>query len=140
MPRITATVEDRHEEILSSVDAESRSEAVRECIEAYEQVSKLEAEVSERVEELRTEYEGRISKYEGRITELEQEVERQQRERRQLLEQREENGDLVRFAKEQRSVVRQREDRERRHSEANLFRRAWWFVAGMPSDSRTIGD
>lgn len=138
MPRITATVEDRHEEILSDVEAESRSEAVRECIEAYERVSALEAEVSERAKVLRTEYEERISEYENRISELEQEVERQQRERRQLLEQREENRDLVRFAEEQRSVVRQREDRERRHSEANLFRRAWWFVSGMPSDSETI--
>jgi TolA-binding protein len=125
MPRITATVEDRHEEILSEVDAGNRSEAVRECIEAYERVSELEHQVSERAEEVRAEYEERVA-------ELEQEIERLNRERRQLLEQREENQELVRFADEQRSVVRVQREEERRRRRANIIRRTWWKVAGEP--------
>lgn len=59
-------------------------------------------------------------------------LERARRERRQLLEQREEKKELVRFAEEHRSLVRQQQERQ----SANMFKRAWWFVAGAPtSDS-----
>jgi len=64
--------------------------------------------------------------YEGQIDELGGEIERLNRERRQLLEQREENQELVRFAEEQRSLVSEQRDRQN----APVWRRAKWWVFG----------
>lgn len=70
--------------------------------------------------------------YEEQIDELGGEIKRLNRERRQLLEQREENQELVRFADEQRSVVRAQREEERRRRQTNIVRRTWWKVAGEP--------
>jgi Arc/MetJ-type ribon-helix-helix transcriptional regulator len=60
------------------------------------------------------------------VDELRQEVERLRRERRQILEQRTENQDLVAFADQRRSMLERREAR----LDAPLWRRAKWFVFG----------
>ena len=72
MPRLTITVTDEQAALLEELSGdggqyESKSAAVRDFIQAGE-----------------------------RVAELEQEVERLNRERRQLLEQRKEHGELVR--------------------------------------------
>jgi len=108
MPRLTITVTDEQNELLAELSGdggpyESKSEAVREFIDS-----------GETTEDLR------------------REVERLNRERRQLLEQREENQELVRFADEQRSVVRAQREEERRRRQTNIVRRTWWKVAGEP--------
>ena len=70
----------------------------------------------------------RKREYEERITDLEREVERLNRERRQLLEQREENQELVRFAEEHRSLVEYEHERRKR----GVITRAWWWLRGEP--------
>jgi hypothetical protein len=68
---------------------------------------------------------------------LERENERLQRERRQILGQREERNELVAYVEEERELQRRREEREQRREQrrhANVFRRMWWKLAGTPDD------
>lgn len=104
MPRLTITITEEQEEILESKSGddgeyESKSEVVRFFIENGE-----------------------------RIEELEQEIERLTRERRQLLEQRGEHDELVRYAQDERE---QRERRQERRQEP-AWTRAWWWLIGEP--------
>jgi chromosome segregation ATPase len=74
----------------------------------------------------RHEHNGMRSEHTRRIAELERENERLHRERRQLLEQREEHQELVRHVEDE------REDREYRRERRNapVWRRAKWWVLG----------
>ena len=104
MPRLTITVTDEQAALLEELSGdggqyESKSAAVRDFIQAGE-----------------------------RVAELEQEVERLNRERRQLLEQRNEHGELVRYAEDQRE--QEQNARERRKKPA--WTRAWWWLTGEP--------
>lgn len=108
MPRLTITVTDEQSELLAELSGddgpyESKSEAVRAFISD-----------GESTEELR------------------QEVERLNRERRQLLEQRDENAELVEFASETKSVLERREHRSEIIRTAPVWRRALWWVFGEP--------
>ena len=102
MPRLTATVDEEHAaliEELSSDDGQyaSKSEAVRACIQAYE-----------------------------RVAELETENDRLRREKRAVIEQRDEHRELVEYVEGERKL--QKMERERRN--APLWRRLEWFVFG----------
>ena len=102
MPRLTATVEEDQValiEELSGDDGEyaSKSEALRACIQAYERVSELEAE-------------------NGRL----------RREKRAVIEQRDEHRELVEYVESEREL--QRMERERRN--APVWKRLQWFVLG----------
>ncbi|WP_435078432.1 ribbon-helix-helix protein, CopG family [Halococcus sp. AFM35] len=104
MPRLTITVTDKQAALLEELSGdggqyESKSAAVRDFIQTGE-----------------------------RVAELEQEVERLNRERRQLLEQREERGELVRYVEDQRE--QEQNARERRKKPA--WTRAWWWLTGEP--------
>ena len=108
MPRLTITVTEEQSELLDELSGddgpyESKSEAVRSFIES--------GETSE---------------------ELRQEVDRLNRERRQLLEQRDENQELVEFASETRSVLERREQRSEIIRTAPVWRRALWWFLGEP--------
>ena len=79
MPRLTVTIDEDQKAFLEEKSGddgpyESKSEAVRKCIQAYE-----------------------------RVEELEREVERLRNEKRTILEQREENNELTRYVEEERS-------------------------------------
>lgn len=65
-----------------------------------------------------------------RIEALEKENDRLHRERRQILEQRNENTELVRYAE----TERERRERERERRQHNVFKRAWWWAASEPSE------
>jgi Arc/MetJ-type ribon-helix-helix transcriptional regulator len=104
MPRLTITVTDEQAALLEELSGddgqyESKSAAVRNFIQSGE-----------------------------RVAELEREVERLNRERRQLLEQREEHNELVRYAEDQRE--QEQTARERRKKPA--WTRAWWWLTGEP--------
>jgi Arc/MetJ-type ribon-helix-helix transcriptional regulator len=104
MPRLTITVTDEQAALLEELSGdggqyESKSAAVRNFIQAGE-----------------------------RVAELEREVERLNRERRQLLEQREEHSELARYAEDQRE--QEQNARERRTKPA--WTRAWWWLTGEP--------
>jgi Arc/MetJ-type ribon-helix-helix transcriptional regulator len=104
MPRLTITVTDEQAAMLEELSGdggqyESKSAAVRDFIQSGDLVS-----------------------------ELEQEVERLNRERRQLLEQRKEHRELVQYAEDQRD--QDLSARERRKKPA--WTRAWWWLTGEP--------
>jgi Arc/MetJ-type ribon-helix-helix transcriptional regulator len=63
-----------------------------------------------------------------KVNQLESEVERLHRERRQLLEQREENQELVRFAESQRELAEYERERQKR----GVFTRFVWWLRGQP--------
>jgi len=110
MPRLTITVTEEQNELLAELSSdggpyESKSEAVREFIDS-----------GETIEDLR------------------REVERLNRERRQLLEQRKENDELVAFASETKSVLERREHRSETRRTAPVWRRALWWVIGEPEN------
>ena len=105
MPRLTITVTDEQAALLEELSEDdgqydSKSAAVRNFIESGE-----------------------------RVAELEREVERLNRERRQLLEQREEHGELVRYAEDQ----REQEQRTQQRREKPVWTRMRWWVLGEPS-------
>ena len=61
-----------------------------------------------------------------KVNQLESEVERLHRERRQLLEQREENQELVRFAESQRELAEYERERQKR----GVFTRFRYWLTG----------
>lgn len=84
--------------------------------------------------ETRNEHTVAHAEYEQQIAELEQEVERLKREKRMILEQRDEHQELVRYAQEDREVAqREQEHREMRRN-APVWRRAKWWVFGHSDD------
>ena len=93
---------ERLETRVEETDADSRSAAVRQLLDEYE-------DVFAECEELRTR------------------CERLEREKRLVLEEREEKAELARYAEEQRT-------RQQRKDEAGLGTRAKWLLFGM-SDS-----
>ena len=104
MPRLTITVTDEQAALLEELSGddgqyESKSAAVRDFIQAGE-----------------------------RVAELEREVERLNRERRQLLEQRQEHSELVRYAEDQREQEKSAHERRKKPA----WTRAWWWLTGEP--------
>lgn len=113
MPRITVTITDDQAELLEEKtgeggEYESKSEAVRSFIQEYERLS-------------------------GRVEELETENQRLHRERRQLLEQREEHTDLVRAVESERTLAERR-------ARAGLLTKAKWALFGMDDDEKEDRD
>ena len=104
MPRLTITITEDQADLLEELSSEdgryeSKSAAVRKFIQAGEKVS-----------------------------ELQQENERLHRERRQLLDQREERNELVRYAEGQ----REQDQRTRERRQQPVWTRAWWWLTGEP--------
>ena len=65
--------------------------------------------------------------YEKQIEELEREIERTHREKRLVLEQREEHTELVNTVKEEQSLAK-------RKAEAGLWTKTKWALFGMNTD------
>ena len=102
MPRLTATVEEDQVALIEELSGDggqyaSKSEAVRACIQAYERVSQLEAE-----------------------------NDRLRREKRAVIEQRDEHRELVEYVDGEREL--QQMERERRN--APIWLRLKWFIWG----------
>lgn len=95
MPRQTVTISEEQKEFIESKvgngrEYDSRSEVVRMCINEYE-----------------------------RAEELQEKVERLEREKRMILEQRDDNREIKRYV-----------ESEIQYREADLITRAKWFVFG----------
>ena len=129
MPRFSVTFTEEDNAYLADLadedgDYDSKAEAVRAIVQERREGTGNEPEV------VQQEYEEKLAELEAakneEIEELETEIARLNRERRQLLEQREENQELVRFAEEQRSLVSEQRDRQN----APVWRRAKWWVFG----------
>ncbi|WP_227778318.1 ribbon-helix-helix domain-containing protein [Haladaptatus pallidirubidus] len=124
MPRISITVPDELDEYLNqqsseSGDFDSKSEMVRESIRSMK-------DGDDGVDELERELEEQQSHYEDEIDKLETVVERLENEKRTILSQREENQELVKWAKEEQSLQRRREERQT----APVWKRAKWWLTG----------
>ena len=133
MPRFSVTFDDEDDTYLAELAGEggkydSKAEAVRAIVREDRERTGDEPEA------VRQEYKKKIADLKAakneRVDELEQEIDRLNRERRQLLEQREENQELVKFAEEQRSLVSEQRDRQN----APVWRRAKWWVFGGGQD------
>lgn len=113
MKRLTVSLEpeqiDRLDELQDEHDVDSRSAALRRLFDEYD-------DLQAKYEELNTTCE-----------ELEKELERARRERRQLLEQREEHQELARYVEDERTA-------EQRWRQASITTRLRWRLTGMPSD------
>jgi hypothetical protein len=107
--RTTVTLGDElaaHVDDVRASPDESDAAAVRACVER-----------SQRLGECR-----------DRVAELERGLERARRERRQLLEQREEHSELVRAVERERSI-------QERKTQAGLATRVKWAIFGMDDGS-----
>ncbi|WP_122088601.1 ribbon-helix-helix protein, CopG family [Halalkalicoccus subterraneus] len=76
---------------------------------------------------LNTDDDVEIQRLQERITDLETENERLRREKRLVLEQREEHTDLV-------STVERQQSLTERKASASVFRRAKWWLVGIEDD------
>ena len=105
MPRLSITLTDeqnkRVEELVENGEYSSKNAVVQDWLERAEKVNQLESD-----------------------------LERCRRARRQLLEQRDENKELVRYAQNERDAAERREERSR----APAWRRAKWWLLGTPED------
>jgi hypothetical protein len=90
-----------HIDAVRQDDETSDAEAVRECIRRSR----------------------RLDDVEERVADLEEEVERLKREKRLILEERQEKQQLAKFAEEQQTVIQERRD-------ASLVTRAKWALFG----------
>jgi len=102
MTRLTVSVDDEKAEVIEKLSSDSgpydsKSEAMRACISAYD-----------------------------RVQELERENERLRREKRAIIEQRDEHRELVEYVEGEREL--QRMERQRRN--APIWRRIRWLVLG----------
>jgi Arc/MetJ-type ribon-helix-helix transcriptional regulator len=129
VPRFSVTFDEEDDAYLAELAGEdgeynSKAGAVRAVVREDREGTGDEPEA------IRQEYDEKLADLKAaknkRIEELEQEIDRLNRERRQLLEQREENQELVKFAEEQRSFVSEQRDRQN----APVWRRAKWWVFG----------
>lgn len=115
MEPATVSLRERHHDVLAELSQDdgpckNRSDAMRKIIDRYNEIPELQE----------------------RIDELETENERLNRERRQLLEQRDENDELIDFAGETKSVLERREARKEAIRTAPVWRRALWWLVGEP--------
>jgi DNA-binding ferritin-like protein len=94
-----------HVDAVRQDDETSDAEAVRECIRRSR----------------------RLDDVEERVAELEEEVEQLKREKRLILEEREEKRELATYVEDQRTA-------EQRRREAGLATRARWFLFGEDRD------
>ena len=118
MKKVSVSLSDDHVERLETRqeqgDADSRSEAVRQILDEYDD---LHAEC----ERLRT-----------RCEELETDLERSRNATRLLLEEREEKKELVRYVEQERDLQERREERR----SAPAWKRAKWWVFGRDLDDQ----
>ena len=107
MPRITVSVSDEQAERIEDLAGEdgpcsSKSEVMRYFIQRSQEAD-----------------------------DLERENDRLHRERRQLLDQREERNELVQYAEGQRN----QDQRARKRRTKPVWTRTWWWITGEPLDS-----
>lgn len=125
MPRLTITIDDDQADLLNEKTGErgeydSKSEAVRHFIDQYE-------EIEEHDRERQRAHDRELAELEREIRDLRTENERLRREKRMILEQREEHTDLVRAIERETTM-------EERRAQAGVFTRAKWWFTGMPDD------
>lgn len=110
----------------------SKSEVIREWFAERDELQRECEKLQDEYTELQTECDRLRDEYEEQIDELEREIERVHREKRLILEQREEHTELVRAVKEEQSLAK-------RKAEAGLWTKTKWALFGM-ADEEESGD
>lgn len=117
MVRATVTFDDHHNIVLEEVQKEetidSKSGAVRHCIEAYEELHRLREELhhkDERIDELQA----RIDDLRNQLATTNQRIDA--------------NNELVEHVREQRSITQRR-------AQAGVLTRARWWLTGMSDEN-----
>ena len=149
------TAEELHEEA-DQHGFDTRSDYLRHIINQRGEADRVREEYEQKIADLRTEHDRELDEYdqklndlqmaherksveherklteleeiyEQEIAQLEQDLERIQREKRMILEQREEHESLVKVVQEEQSLAK-------RKAEAPIWRRWKWSITGMPND------
>jgi len=114
--RVTAKIEDRHQEFFERVREEegatSDAEVVRRCIERAR-------DAEERVDDL----EGDVERLEARVDELTKQL-------REANKRNDEVTELVEYVEAEKSLQERRQERD----SAPVWKRAKWWVTGYPED------
>jgi Arc/MetJ-type ribon-helix-helix transcriptional regulator len=122
MPRLSVTLTDeqnqRVEELVESGEYSSKNAVVQDWLADAERVNQLESE---------------LAQTEARVEDLRRQLQQANAGERDV-------DELVAYVEDERELRRRREEREQRREErrqANVFRRAWWYLAGTPEDGET---
>jgi Arc/MetJ-type ribon-helix-helix transcriptional regulator len=120
MPRLSVTLTDdqnqRVEELVESGEYSSKNAVVQDWLADAERVNQLESE---------------LAQTEARVEDLRRQLQAANAGERDV-------DELVAYVEDERELRRRRDEREQRREErrqANVFRRAWWYLAGTPEDT-----
>lgn len=120
-------------ETLTKIDDEaeqrdlSKSEVIRAWFAERDKLQRECEQLQSEYAELQAECDRLRDEYEEQIEELEREIERTHREKRLVLEQREEHTELVNTVKEEQSLAK-------RKANAGVLTRAKWWLVGMDGE------
>lgn len=106
---------------------EIRREYEEKLSEYEEKLERLRAEYESELNAIEAEYQERIDDLKSEIDDLEMEIQRVHREKRQILEQREEHTELVKQVEQERSLAE-------RKAQAGILTRTKWLITGMPAE------
>lgn len=131
MPRLTITITDRQSDLLDEKtgddgEYESKSEAVRNFIQAYEHRRDHKREHDWELALRERENERLREAYEQQIDELERENERLRQQLAARNAREDDVGEIVEYVEQERELQRRREQRR----DAPIWRRAKWYVFG----------
>jgi len=104
---------------------DSNAEAIRSAVDRARRLEGRERAVAKDARE-------RIEHHRDRVAELERELERVKNEKQVIIEQREENTELVRYAQRERS-------KQERLASAGVLTSIKWRLTGVPDDEESEG-
>ena len=122
--RTTVSLSDENTEYVDNRadEGDSNAEAIRQAVDRARRLEGRERSVAADARE-------RIEHHRDRVAELERELERVKNEKQVIINQREENTELVRYAQRERS-------KQERLASAGLLTSIKWRVTGVPDDDR----
>ena len=137
MKRITVSLEQKQLDTLNEIQEEenisSRSESLRRFFRKYERFESLEQkyessmqEYEDTVDMIKDRHQKGISELESEIDELKDNLALERQKTKQVLSQRDENKELVRYVQQERT-------QEQRWREASIMKRLKWKVFGIDS-------
>ena len=137
MKRITVSLEQKQLDTLNEIQEEenisSRSESLRRFFRKYERFESLEQkyessmqEYEDTVDMIKDRHQKEISELESEIDELKDNLALERQKTKQVLSQRDENKELVRYVQQERT-------QEQRWREASIMKRLKWKVFGIDS-------
>ena len=122
MPRLSISLtneqNERIEKLVENGEYSSKNAVVQDWLADAEKVNQLESE---------------LEQAEARVNDLRQQLQQANAGKRDV-------DEIVAYVEHEKALAERREEREQRREErrqANVFRRAWWYLAGMPENETT---